>query len=68
MNWTKTPPTVPGVYWLFEPGQPPELVQVADHYGALNVWGFGWRDYDHVEHYRHAHWMGPIEAPPPPPL
>jgi hypothetical protein len=63
MNWTRETPKVAGIYWLFDEGHPPELVKVEDYYGGMNVWGFGWRDYDRVEQYRHALWMGPIEAP-----
>jgi hypothetical protein len=70
MNWTRTRPTVPGRYWLFEEGQPIELVLVTDLSESLIVWGHTWRDYDHIEQYQPSRtlWMGPIDPPPLPSL
>lgn len=72
-EWTTTPPTVEGWYWLMESDGKPQIVRVALEYkiGSLReqvwtVWFSGWDHPDQtLQPCRYRHWW-PIAIKPPP--
>lgn len=78
MDWTTTPPTVEGWYWVYieDPKaiENPAVVQVERENqkpdDKLGVWHSGnWDEFESVDEYSSifsCHWLGPIPVPEPP--
>lgn len=72
MNWTRTPPEAPGIYWMQFEQRPPQLLQIVeDARDGLVAEEFGYNNLDDTMPlwmcWHGALWCGPILPPPLPP-
>lgn len=64
-DWTATPPTEPGFYWLAQPGQPDEIVRVGRDQVSRPAYYVAGRDDDRdpADVAPGSLWFGPLSSP-----
>lgn len=63
LEWTTTPPTVEGWYWVKEKGNGFTMAFVKYKRGHFEIWIDGEYRNDYEEY---THWLGPLPEPEPP--
>jgi hypothetical protein len=63
-QWTTTPPTEPGLYWVWRQGRAVQIVSVVFE-AHLVAYETGWEYHYELDVF--SHWAGPFTPPPPPP-